>query len=117
MKILIVLIAGLSLLGTARADEAAAEIEHLLQAIGSSDCTFVRNGKQHSAEAAEQHLRMKYRRGKRYADTTEHFIDRLATASSWSKKPYMIECPGDDPAPTGIWLHLRLSEYRALDQR
>ena len=106
---------GLLLLSSARADEPPAEIEQLLREIGTSGCTFIRNGKEHSAEAAEDHLRMKYRRGKRYADTTENFIDRLATASSWTKKPYMIACPGDLPVPTGTWLHLRLDELRSKE--
>lgn len=116
MRLLLTVIAGLLVLGTAHADEPPTEIEYLLQEIGSSGCTFIRNGKEHAADAAEDHLRMKYRRGKRYADTTENFIDRLATASSWSKKPYMIECPGEDRMPTGTWLHLRLDELRALDE-
>ena len=44
---------------------------------------------------------MKYRRGKRYASTTEKFIERLASKSSMSRKPYYIECPGDEAVPTG----------------
>ena len=43
----------------ALADDTAAEIEVLLDAIGSSECTFIRNGKQYDAEKAESHLRMK----------------------------------------------------------
>ena len=116
MKQALLIFAGLVLIGPARAEAPQSEIEHLLNEIGSSGCTFVRNGKQHTAEAAEDHLRMKYRRGKRYADTTENFIDRLATASSWTKKPYMIDCPGENRMPTGAWLYLRLDELRSLEQ-
>ena len=113
MKQLVVIVAGLLLLVPARADGPPAEIEYLLQEIGASGCTFIRNGKEHTAEDAEDHLRMKYRRGKRYADTTEHFIDRLASRSSLSKKPYMIDCPGMQPVPSGTWLYSRLNEFRA----
>lgn len=95
------------------AAEPEEEIEYLLDAVGSSGCTFVRNGKQHDAEDAEDHLRMKYRRGKRYAPTTEKFIERLASASSMSKKPYHIECPGDDVMLTGEWLKAKLDDYRS----
>lgn len=95
------------------AGNADAEIQYLLQTIGESDCTFIRNGKSHSAEDAEAHLRMKYKRGRKYAGTAEQFIERLATASSWTKEPYSIRC-GDAPAtPTGDWLKTRLEEYRA----
>ncbi len=96
----------------AHGDEVPAEIEHLLTTVGSSDCTFIRNGKRHDAQDAEDHLRMKYRRGKRYAPTTEAFIERLASKSSMSKKLYQIECPGAEPVPSGEWLSQRLAEYR-----
>ena len=101
---------------TAHAEERAdLEIEHLIQSIATSDCTFVRNGKRHSPTAAEKHLRMKLRRGKRYVSDAESFIDRLASKSSMSKKPYFIECEGEEPVPSGEWLKQRLSEYRSND--
>jgi outer membrane lipoprotein-sorting protein len=92
--------------------DAAAEIDYLLNSIVSSDCTFVRNGKRHDATAAESHLRMKYKRGKRYVSTAESFIERLATRSSMSSKLYYIECPGSEPVPSGEWLMSRLEERR-----
>lgn len=97
----------------ADATDTTAEIEYLLSALGSSECTFVRNGKRHDAEEAEEHLRMKHRRGKRYVTTTEAFIERLASRSSMSKKPYYVECPDHEPVPSGDWLIQRLSDYRA----
>lgn len=97
----------------ADATDTTAEIEYLLSTLGSSECTFVRNGKRHEAEEAEEHLRMKHRRGKRYVTTTETFIERLASRSSMSKKPYYVECPEDVPVPSGDWLMQRLNEFRA----
>lgn len=108
----IVLLAGLVLPFNATADTAEAEIDYLLTSIGSSDCVFIRNGKRHDAEDAEDHLRMKLKRGKRYVTTTESFIERLASKSSMSRKPYAIDCPGQDPAPSGEWLMQRLAELR-----
>ena len=97
----------------ARADDGVPpEIDFLLESIGSSNCTFIRNGKHYEAAAAEDHLRMKYRRGKRYASSSEEFIERLASKSSMSKKVYYIECAGDAKIPSGDWLRKRLSEYR-----
>jgi len=93
-------------------DSVPAEIDFLLAAIGSSNCTFIRNGKRYDTAAAEDHLRMKYRRGKRYAPTTEKFIERLASKSSMSKKLYFIECEGEEKIPSGEWLMERLSDYR-----
>lgn len=96
----------------AAADVTETEVEYLVSTIGASNCTFIRNGKRHTAEAAEDHLRMKYRRGKRYAPTAEKFIERLASASSMTRKPYYIECPGTEAVPSGDWLKAHLDEYR-----
>ena len=97
----------------AHADDAApVEIDFLLATIGSSNCTFIRNGKRYDSAAAEDHLRMKYRKGKRYATTSENFIERLASKSYLSKKLYFIECAGDEKMPSGDWLKKRLGEYR-----
>ena len=102
----------LLLTGIVRADDAATEIEFLVSTIGTSDCTFIRNGKRHSAEDAEDHLRMKYRRGKKYATTAEDFIKYLASASSWTKKPYYIECEDQQAVLAGEWLTAHLDGYR-----
>ena len=99
--------------GVGADDEVPAEIDFLLQSIGSSNCTFIRNGERHDSQAAEEHLRMKYRRGKRYAPTSEKFVERLASKSSLSKKLYYIECEGEEKIPSGDWLLERLGEYRA----
>jgi hypothetical protein len=56
---------------------------------------------------------MKYRRGKRYAPTSEKFIERLASKSSLSNKPYYIECESEERMAFGQWLMQRLNEYRA----
>lgn len=105
-------LASLLLPAMVQAGGAEVEIEYLVSTIGASDCIFIRNGKRHSARDAEAHLRMKYRRARRYAPTAEKFIDRLASASSMSKKPYYIECAGREPVPSGEWLTAQLHEYR-----
>jgi hypothetical protein len=113
MRILTTAIVALSLMpGIGIAADIEGEIEYLVSAIGASDCTFIRNGKRHSAEDAEDHLRMKYRRGRKYASTSEDFIEYLASASSWTKKPYFIECEGQQAVPTREWLTAYLDEYR-----
>ena len=93
------LLLAFSTLSAQAADEdiAEVEIEHLLQFVGSSDCYFIRNDKEHSPEDAESHLRLKYRNGRRYAKTAENFIDRLASESSWSGKVYQVRCGEEEP--------------------
>jgi len=95
------------------AAELPTEIEYLLTTMGSSDCTFIRNGKEYDAEDAEAHLRMKYKRGERYASTTEKFIENLASKSFMSKKPYLIACEGAERTESGAWLMQLLVEFRA----
>jgi hypothetical protein len=94
----------------------AIEIDHLIHAVSESGCNLVRNGKEHTASQAADHLQMKARKGKRYYDTTEQFIERIASKSSWSGKPYLIQCV-DQPAVTaGNWFTQVLAEYRGSMQ-
>lgn len=88
-----------------------AEIDYLLATVASSSCTFIRNGKEHKASDARDHLQMKRRRGKRYFDSTEEFIERLASKSSWTGKPYRIRC-GDEEVNAGDWFTALLTEHR-----
>jgi len=96
----------------ARANTASEEIGYLIESIGQSGCAFVRNGKNHSAPDAADHLRMKYRRGKAYANSAEQFISRLASKSSMSGKPYYMKCDGEETQKTGEWLTERLEAFR-----
>lgn len=95
------------------ANDAEVEIEYLLSSVGSSGCVFIRNGKSHNAEDAEDHLRMKYDNGRRYATTSEKFIERLASKSSLSRRAYYIDCEDEERLNSGDWFKQRLSEYRA----
>lgn len=93
-------------------DQTNTEVQYLLGFVESSGCTFHRNGGDHDAADAADHLRLKYRRGGKYVDTTEHFIDRLATESSWTGRKYTVTCDGQTQ-PSGEWLHKALADYRA----
>ena len=94
--------------------DADTEIRALIQAVAESECEFNRNGSRHSAEAAAAHLELKYARGKRYADSAEAFIERLASKSSWSGKPYQMICDGQTQ-PTGDWLTATLLKMRVSE--
>ena len=91
--------------------EAQSEINRLLQKVADSGCDFERNGSVHSSTDAASHLALKYERGERYVDTAEDFIDRLATKSSWSGKPYWVICAGERTS-SGDWLRGLLAEVR-----
>lgn len=116
----IVLIAAV-LLGNmaSQADESSmnAEIDFLLDTIVTSNCVFVRNGSVHKAEAARDHLQMKRKRGKRYFDSAEEFVEKIAGQSSWTGKDYLIQC-GDEPQQTAkSWFTALLLKYRQDRQK
>lgn len=91
------------------------EIEYLLTAIGSSNCVFIRNGTRHPAKDAESHLRMKYGKTRRYIDDAAEFVTKLASESSWTGKPYILDCPDMETQTTKTWLSEKLAEYRAAN--
>lgn len=93
-------------------DNTESEILYLIQFVETSQCQFERNGTVYDSADAADHLQLKYRRGQRYADTAEHFIDRLASKSSFSGKPYFIQCKNTEWESVEIWLHKALDNYR-----
>lgn len=108
------LVATVSVASAAAGDNGLdAEIDYLVEAVADSGCTFIRNGREHDAEDARDHLQMKRERGRRHYETTEQFIDRIASKSSWTGKHYLIRCADREPVPAGDWLHARLDELRA----
>ena len=116
LPLLLLMMAAL-LPATVIAGDTEVEIEHLITTVGESGCTFIRNGSRHDAENAASHMRLKYRRGKRYATTAELFIERLASKSSFSGKPYAIQCPGSEAVLSREWLTDRLQEFREQQAR
>ncbi len=97
--------------GRAGAADTEDEIEYLLDFVASSGCNFVRNGTEHDPADAADHLRLKYRRGAKYVNSAEQFIDRLASESSWTGNRYTVTCNGNTE-PTGQWLHRALEAFR-----
>ena len=87
------------------------EIQALLGEVAKSGCDFRRNGSMHKSSDAAEHLALKYSRGRRYVETTEDFIDLLATKSSWSGRSYAVICNGVETA-SGTWLHVQLLGLR-----
>lgn len=90
------------------------EVNYLLGYVAGSGCEFFRNGSWYSAQKAQSHLRGKYKylNENNLSDTTEHFIERAATQSSYSGKPYQIRCAGGTPVPSQQWLREKLATLR-----
>ncbi len=113
---LFVMLLGASQLYAASLPHAArGEIEGLLSRLAASGCQFKRNGSWHTAVEAQAHLRRKldYLENKGAVATTEQFIERAATQSSISGKPYQVQCGNHVPVPSSQWLHTELQALRA----
>lgn len=112
----------LALLAMAAAGVAAApansvqiEVNFLLGFIEGSGCDFQRNGTWHNSAEAQAHLRDKYRylAARDLVDTTELFIERAATQSSFTGQPYHVRCRGGPTISSKQWLSDELNHLRA----
>lgn len=108
-----------TLLPAARAAPSVAaqvEIDHLLEFVGTSGCEFYRNGSWYDSRQARAHLRYKYEAlmaGDRI-QIAEDFIDKAASKSGASGRPYEVRCAkGSTAVPAGQWLREELTRYRA----
>lgn len=92
-----------------------AEVRQLLDFVAASGCRFQRNGEWHDAAAARAHLERKYDylRQRKLAPSAEAFIERAATESSLSGKPYQARCGNAQPIPSAQWLTTELKRLRA----
>ena len=103
--------------GLAHADKSdkSDEINHLLEFIAQSDCIYIRNGKEYSALEARDHIAGKYESVKWRIKTSETFISKIASRSSFSGKQYMIRCKEEEQT-TEQWLSRELGNYRSRHQ-
>jgi hypothetical protein len=94
---------------------ARAEVDALLTRLQASGCEFGRNGSWYSGTEAADHLlkKLDYLEGKDMVRTAEQFIDRGASSSSMSGKPYLVRCAGKAPVESAQWLKAELLVVRA----
>lgn len=96
-------------ISTTRPDETS-EIEQLLQTIATSGVVFIRNGNQASGSEAATHLRNKWRNATPRITTVQGFIERIASRSSLTGKPYQVKLADDSVVDAGSWLRERPRE-------
>jgi len=93
---------------------AEVEIKYLLGLIEQSGCEFFRNGTWYDAQQAQAHLRAKYDAlaAHNQIKTAEDFIEKAASNSSMSGRPYQIKCGAGAAISTGQWFSAALAQYR-----
>jgi squalene-hopene/tetraprenyl-beta-curcumene cyclase len=84
-------------------------IGHVEQLKGA---VFIRNGFQHSAAAAAQHLRAKLNADTGEVKTARDFIEKLASTSSATGKPYFIRLKNQKDVKSGEYL---LQQLRKIE--
>jgi hypothetical protein len=116
VSFLMSLILSLSILpGESRADvpeTQKAEVQHLLNYLADSGCKMDRNGSIHDPQEAVKHIVRKYDYYRDDIKTTEDFIDRSASRSSFSGRAYQVLCPEKEARPTADWLKEELERFR-----
>ncbi len=97
-------------------------INYLLKEISRVEGVFVRNGTEYPPEEAVTHLKMKMERAMdswfapdREEWTAEMFIDKLASESSLSGKPYQIKTNDGQVFNSRDWLYDKLNKYQNSD--
>lgn len=76
----------------ARAADENTRIEGLISHVENlKDAKFVRNGRSYESKDAAKFLRGKWHSKEKEIKTAEEFIEKVATASSTTGKPYLIK--------------------------
>lgn len=93
------------------------KIEKLLAQVKTSQVIFIRNGREHSALEAFDHLKMKWQRAQNswfsppLEKWTAHlFIKEIASRSSFSGKAYMIRLSSGKLVEAELWLMEKMKE-------
>jgi hypothetical protein len=90
------------------------EVNYLLSYVETSGCSFYRNGSWYDGARARAHLQTKYDylAARNLVGSADEFIDKGASKSSFSGKPYKIRC-GTAEVESGPWFHGALARFRA----
>jgi len=100
-------------LATAHADPVTDEIVYLIDFVRHSSCTFIRNGSEYNGMQAADHIQAKYDYYKSDIKTVEGFIERAASKSMLSGKPYEVRCADGKIIPAADWIRAEDTAYRA----
>ncbi len=95
-------------------NEKLSESQKIEQLIGSIEnlahARFQRNGSYYTAKAAADHLRMKWKKAGGRIRTARDFIDKIASASSMTGKPYTIRWDDGNEIATSQYLYGQLEK-------
>jgi hypothetical protein len=88
----------------------AEKIEALIKHVEGLDAKFVRNGTEYDAKTAGRFLRAKWDRQQDEIKTAAQFIEKVASMSSTSGKPYSIRFKDGTESKSGEYLTAQLKK-------
>ena len=106
--LLLLMIRSTTVLAAQRPAAEQSKIDWLLDQIGRSAATFIRNGKEYDAAKAVSHLKQKLLFAGKRVQTARDFIEGIASRSEATGKPYEIRFPDGKKMLVGEWLSERL---------
>lgn len=91
-----------------------ARVQAMLTALSQQQgLVFIRNGSEHTSEEAVSHLRLKLKNTRNRINTADQFIDKVASSSSITGKPYTVRVPGQPDENAAPFLHRLIAESDA----
>jgi hypothetical protein len=91
----------------------SAKIEFLLKEVEKlQGAKFWRNGSSYSAQAAADHLRMKWTKAGSAVKTVKDFIDKIGSQSSVSGRAYQIEFADGKKVNTSAFFYQKLAGWK-----
>jgi hypothetical protein len=93
---------------------AQTESRYLIAFVKDSGCAFYRNGTEYDAGRAASHLQDKFAAVEMTGEitTAEVFIEKVATRSNLTGRPYEVSCSGQARIAVAQWLRDALVRYR-----
>lgn len=85
-------------------------IKRLILAVKNEGAVFIRNGSEHSAAEAADHLESKWNSARDEIETAEEFIEQIGSKSSTSGDPYRIKYADGKVVDAGDFLRQKLNE-------
>jgi hypothetical protein len=87
-------------------------VNYLIDHVGKSNATFIRNGASHTPAEAVAHITAKYEHFKSQIKTPEDFIRLAASRSLLTGRPYLVRTPDAKEMRLDVWLTEALKQYR-----
>jgi hypothetical protein len=92
----------------------AQKIEALISSVGGlKGAVFIRNGSEYDAAQAAEHLHRKLDYAGKRIHTAQQFIDKLATGSSMTGKPYKIRFADGRTVESAVYFREQLRKLEA----